>query len=154
MKKFILIAVLSLVLAPSTVAAPLPGTDTGRSTYSTSQEAVKQALQKVVQLQLAAFRKGDFTRAYSYASSGIRKQLPEKKFVQMVKASYPIIVSSVSIKFGPILDDGNAAIVHAMIAGAGKQSFYAYRLVRELGVWKIDGVVEAPSTQPEGMVST
>lgn len=154
MKKFILTIALLLAFAPTTIAAPTGGTNAGRSTYGTSREAVRQALQKVVQLQLAAFRKGDFTKAYSYASSGIRKQLPEKKFVQMVKASYPIIVSSVSIKFGPILDDGNAAIVHAMIAGAGKQSLYAYRLVRESGVWKIDGVIEAPSTQPEGMVST
>src|SRR5450432_2958384 len=76
-----------------------------------SNPPVKAEITAVIEAQLAAFRAGDFDKAYSFASSPIREMFPLSEFQNMVKTGYPIIATSVKADFGICLDNGSEASV-------------------------------------------
>lgn len=123
------------------------------SNFFESKQAVKNALIEVVQSQLAAFRAGNFTKAYSYASADIQKQMQPAAFEQMVRDSYPVIAQSKSAKFGAVLDNGVQAVVHVSLVGT-RQATFAYLMTREGRAWKISGVIEGKPPEREGEMAT
>ncbi|BAC88978.1 DUF4864 domain-containing protein [Gloeobacter violaceus] len=122
--------------------------------FAQSKAALKKQLEAVIQSQLAAFRKGDYAKAYTFASQGIRRRIPAAVFAEMVRSAYPAIARSRSARFGPILDDGDQAVVHVVVEGAEEQATYAYQMIREGRVWKVNSVTEAEPRRPDGLVST
>ena len=112
---------------------------------SLSEDAVRNELIQVIQGQLAAFRKNDYPKAYNYASTAIRTQVPLPAFERMVRTGFPVIAQSSSAEFGVILDNGRDAVVNVEIVGeGGRVIHYRYFLHQELVGWKITGVVRVP----------
>ena len=108
-----------------------------------SKPPVKAEITAVIEAQLAAFRAGDFDKAYTFAASPIREMFPLTEFQQMVKTGYPIIVTSVKAEFGICLDNGTEASVFVHVESKdGTSKDYQYGLVREPGGWRITGVTE------------
>ena len=108
-----------------------------------SKPPVKAEITAVIEAQLAAFRAGDFDKAYTFAASPIREMFPLTEFQQMVKTGYPIIVTSVKAEFGICLDNGTEASVFVHVESKdGTSKDYQYGLVREPSGWRITGVTE------------
>jgi hypothetical protein len=108
-----------------------------------SNNSVKGDLIKVVDSQLAAFRRGDYPRAYTFAGSQVHLQYPLPLFERMVKIGYPVIARSHSEQFGVILDNGEEAVVNVgLLDESGRLFHYQYFLKREQAGWKINGVSE------------
>ncbi|MDB6123293.1 MAG: hypothetical protein JWQ71_2286 [Pedosphaera sp.] len=106
-----------------------------------SNDSIKGELIKVVESQLIAFRKDDYPKAYTFAGSNLRAQLPLPAFERMVKTGYPRIARSQAAQFGVILDNGKEAVVNiGILDGSGKIFHYQYFLKRERTGWKINGV--------------
>ncbi|MBW4697380.1 MAG: DUF4864 domain-containing protein [Aphanocapsa lilacina HA4352-LM1] len=122
--------------------------------FAESKMALKKQLEAVIQSQLSAFRKGDYAKAYTFASQGIRRRIPAAVFSEMVRSAYPAIARSHSARFGPILDDGDQAVVHVVVEGAEQRATYAYLMIREGSAWKVNSVMEAEPRRPDGLVST
>ena len=108
-----------------------------------SETAVKSEITAVIEAQLAAFRAGDFDKAYTYAAGAIREKFPLSDFKQMVSTGYPIIATSVKAEYGVCLDNGvEAAIFVHVEARDGTSRDYQYGLVLERSGWRITGVTE------------
>jgi len=106
-------------------------------------EVVKKELTSVIEGQLAAFRAGDFARAYTFAASEIRGMFPVGVFETMVKNGYPLIAHSTTAHFGLAFDTGNEAVVTVRVIAADDTSIeYQYMLKKESSGWKIAGVFE------------
>lgn len=109
--------------------------------HSTAE--VRQQVVGVVQSQFAAFREGDYARAYSLAAAGLQKQLTVTSFERMVKDGYPIIAYWRAISFGDVVDNRREAEVIVTVQGrSGRTRFFRYMLVREENEWRISGVAE------------
>ena len=111
-------------------------------------ESVKQELTAVIDGQLAAFRAGDYPKAYTFAAGGIKEMFPVENFEMMVKTAYPLIAGSAKAEYGLAFDTGEDAVVNVTVEDAkGQRAQYQYTLSKEKGAWKITGVVEQ---KPEG----
>jgi hypothetical protein len=109
--------------------------------FGVSEEPVRAELLNVVDSQLTAFREDDYPKAYTFAASSLRAQLPLPAFEHMVKAGYHFITQSRSAQFGIILDNGDAAVVNVAISNhSGRVRQYQYLLQRERTGWKIFAV--------------
>jgi hypothetical protein len=147
------VALTVVLLISHCLAAPPPPPTEAR--FVASPAPVRRTLVGVVQAQLVAFRKGDFEKAYSYASAEIRRRFDRAQFARMVRESYPAIANSQAARFGGVFDDGRRAVVHAEIdSTVRRQVMFAYLLVREAGQWKISGVYEAETPSLDGEIQT
>ena len=109
--------------------------------FKLSDEPVKQELERVIGSQLAAFRNGDYNRAYGYADSTLRQTFAPSAFREMVRTSYPAIAASASATYGIIFDNGRIAMVMVGITShTGNVLHYEYLLRREPTGWRISGV--------------
>lgn len=109
--------------------------------FKLSDEPVKQELTRVIGSQLAAFRNGDFNRAYGFADSSLRQEFTAPAFREMVRASYPAVATSTSATYGVVFDNGRIGIVMVcLISPAGRLVHYQYLLRREPVGWRISGV--------------
>lgn len=117
-----------------------------------STPAVKTALTLVISQQLDAFRSNDFTKAFTFAATELRKNLSPDIFELMVKANYPILLRAVDTDFGAALDDGQEGVVFVRLTDAvGHREIYQYNLKHEAAGWRIIGVertLEAPPPKP------
>jgi hypothetical protein len=111
----------------------------------TAGPAPKEATEPVM-MQLEAFRRGDFERAYAFASAGIQEQFDRPAFEEMVKGGYPEIARSTSATVvSSILTADGHAYVAVKVRGANGNNIEAYyELVLESGQWKINGVAAKP----------
>jgi hypothetical protein len=109
--------------------------------FRLSDPPVKDELTRVINSQLAAFRKGDYAGAYDFAALGLKSRMSPAAFEQMMKDGYPQIAQSHDASFGVILDNGARAMVSVGIKSAfGRMAYYQYLLTREPAGWKISGV--------------
>ncbi len=114
-----------------------------------SDDDVREELTGVVTAQLAAFRTDNYPGAYHLAGAVLRDSLPLPAFEKMVRTSYPAIAHSRSASFGPVLDNGQEAVVNVIILSENRQMMhYQYRLRNERSGWRIDGVVESKTSSP------
>ncbi|MDB6111840.1 MAG: hypothetical protein JWR69_3590 [Pedosphaera sp.] len=110
-----------------------------------SDEAVRKELIEVIQSQLSAFRKHDYSKAYKYAASDIQSQVSLPAFERMVREGFPLLVRSSAVEFGVILDNGSQALVNvSLLSDSGRLIHYQYSLRRERAGWRITGVVRKP----------
>lgn len=122
-------------------SAGLAGGGSAMVGFRLSGEPVKAEVTRVIGLQLAAFQKGDYAGAYTFAADGLKTRMTPAAFEQMVKQGYPLIVRSRSANFGVILDDGDRAVVSVGFRSeSGRVAHYQYLLTRETTGWKISGV--------------
>lgn len=100
----------------------------------------------VVLQQLDAFRRGDFGTAYGFASTMIRGMFDPAAFERMVTTGYPEIAKSTSAyvadgRHGP---DESVQLVVKIRGANGNVIEALYELVREGGVFRINGVLVRP----------
>ena len=107
-----------------------------------SEEAIRAAT-SVVMAQLEAFRRGDFTTAYGFASAMIQQIFDRERFEAMVRGGYPEIARSVvAFVSRAELAPNDTVYLTLKIQGANGNAVEAtYELVREAGDWRINGVV-------------
>lgn len=141
---------LSLLLGGMIAAgslAPAAPADAPKTAPHASTDAVKKELSDVIDAQLAAFRAGDYAKAYTFAASSIRDMFPPENFAAMVQTGYPVIAHSVRADYGLSFDTGEDAVIHVQIEDGKKTSReFQYLLKKEDGGWKIGGVSEVKST--------
>jgi ABC-type transporter MlaC component len=114
-----------------------------------SAENVKKELTSVIDAQLAAFRAGNYARAYTFATNEIRQIFPLIAFETMVKDGYPVIANSKNATYGLAFDTGSEAVINVRVEDGDKKSVeYQYVLKKEAGGWKISGVHEV---KPDGL---
>jgi hypothetical protein len=105
-----------------------------------------QAMTRTVLDQLAAFRRGDWTAAYGFASSAIQAQFGPEAFRVMVTRGYAPIARSASATVGRVEAlDGQHGLVEVRVEGENGDTIDAlYDLVEEQGAWRVNGVVTRP----------
>jgi len=96
--------------------------------------------------QLDAFRRGDYNTAYGFASAEIQGMFDRGAFERMVRGGYPEIADSVRahVATARIADDGHVYLLLKIRGANGRQIEALYDMVREAGVWKINGGVAKP----------
>lgn len=96
----------------------------------------------VIAAQFDAFRADDLTRAFSFASPGIRRVfVTPQGFGEMVKTGYPMVWRPADTRFLEFREiDGVPWQKVAVRDGAGVWHMLDYKMIRVNGAWRIDGV--------------
>ena len=107
------------------------------------------AIKQVIGDQVRALKAGDGTKAFSYASPGIREQFatPEN-FLAMVRAAYGALIAARYTEFldGAVID-GQVIQPLRLIAPDNAVLVALYTMERQKdGRWRIAGCALAPST--------
>ncbi|MBI5769833.1 MAG: DUF4864 domain-containing protein [Verrucomicrobia bacterium] len=106
-----------------------------------SKPEVRKAVIAVIEAQLAAFRGGDFNKAYSFAAAELRAQKPIQLFMSIVRSSYPEIWTNRRAECGVVRDNGTLARLLVTVSGQDGEATYDYTLVRERAGWRIRDVL-------------
>jgi hypothetical protein len=109
-------------------------------------DADAQAAGRIVIQQLEAFRRDDFSTAYTFASVTIRQMFDQGRFEQMVRGGYPEIAhsSSAAIESSRRGDAGEIYLLVRIVGDNGRAIEAVYELVSESGGWRINSVVTRP----------
>ena len=109
-------------------------------------DADAQAAGRVVMQQLEAFRRDDFSTAYTFASVTVRAMFDRARFEQMVRGGYPEIAHSASaaVEGSRRGDAGEIYLLVRIVGDNGRVIEAVYELVPESGGWRINSVVARP----------
>ena len=119
-------------------AASLAGAD---GPQRASKPETRQEIVAVIEAQLAAFRKGDAAKAYTYAAADLRAQKPLRVFTGIVQENYPEIWSNTRAEFGIVRDNGREGAVTVQVYSKAGDAAYDFTLAKEKAGWRIYGVV-------------
>jgi ketosteroid isomerase-like protein len=111
---------------------------------ATLKNADAKAVRAVIQAQLDAFAAGNATRAFAFATPGIRQQFGDaNNFMAMVRTAYPMVVSPEAVTFFLAQQDSGAVRQMLRLRDRQGQLWLAtYVLQRQAnGKWLIDGCV-------------
>ena len=111
----------------------------------------EEKIRSVIRQQLDAFNREDYDTAYLFASRHIQTKFSKREFEQMVKDGYPQIARAKRAAFDTISfsETENRAMATVMVTGLDRITITAsYRMVREDGKWKIDGVAMMDERMP------
>jgi hypothetical protein len=129
----------SLIMAMACMAAPGAGAADG--VLRASKPELKQQIVAVIEAQLAAFRKGDVAKAYTFAAAELRSQKPLRVFQAIVQENYPEIWASTRAEFGIVRDNGTQATVTVQVYSKAGDAPYDFTLAKENAGWRIYGVI-------------
>jgi len=125
-----LVLALVLALAPALAGA------------QAASDADARAVRAVIEAQLAAFRRDDAARAFSYATPGIRDSFgtPEK-FMAMVREQYAVVYRPRSVSFEePVIVGEDLVQPVRMTDGYGHAWMAIYPMAKQPdGTWRING---------------
>ncbi len=138
MRRWIAIVMLGTMFAGGSGSAPAVAAE---SVLRASKPEVKKEIVAVIEAQLAAFRKGDVAKAYSYAAADLRAQKPLGVFGAIVRENYPEIWASTRAEPGIVRDDGGRATVTVQVYSKAGAAAYDFTLVKEKAGWRIYGVL-------------
>jgi hypothetical protein len=127
---------------PHAIAAP-------RSEEPTLAASEWSAIKKTIGAQVAALKAGDATRAFSFATPGIRAQLGTPgNFLAMVRSAYGALIAARYTEFleGAVID-GRVIQPLRLIAPDNTVQVALYTMEKQRdGRWRIAGCALAPST--------
>ena len=104
----------------------------------------RDAIQQVIQQQMAAFRHDDGPAAFAFASPGIRAQFGNPDtFMDMVRRGYQPVYRPRSTTFGALAEEDGQLIQHVQVVGPdGVNQEALYFMEHESdGSWRISGCV-------------
>lgn len=131
------LCVLGTAIAPGNAAAPAV------------RAADWKAIKTVIAEQRRAFLAGDATKAFGYASPGIKAQFGDAAtFIAMVRSGYPALLSARYVEFleGAAID-GMVIQPLRLIDTDNTVRVALYTMEKQQnGVWRISGCRIAPST--------
>ncbi|WP_166416497.1 DUF4864 domain-containing protein [Cochlodiniinecator piscidefendens] len=107
-----------------------------------AQENARSAREAVILSQIDAFQRDDFSSAYGFASSGVRRIFENpRQFGQMVQNGYPMVYRPSAVEVLDSRHEGAAVIQVVRIEDqAGQVHFLAYEMIEINNDWKINGV--------------
>jgi hypothetical protein len=120
----------------------------GAAAATAADAAAVAAWQRVITLQIEAFRRGDAETAYAYAGSAFKSVFSSASvfFLALTRSRYAIIAGSRAHRFGShvALDvAGNGGVVQEVTVigahGEGREALYFMR--QEPEGWRVQGVV-------------
>ncbi|HZT61811.1 MAG TPA: DUF4864 domain-containing protein [Burkholderiales bacterium] len=130
MRRALIATALVLALAPALAGA------------QAVSDADARAVRQVIEAQLAAFRRDDAPRAFSYATPGVRDSFgtPEK-FMAMVREQYAVVYRPRSVSFEePVIVGEDLVQPVRMTDGYGHAWMAIYPMARQPdGSWRING---------------
>src|SRR3954469_4102235 len=133
MRPLSLLLIALLWLAPHSVRAQAP-----------LSSADKQAIQQVIQGQIAAFQRDDAAAAFGFASPDIQTMFgtPEH-FIDMVQSGYAPVYRPRAMKFSEIVGDVDHPVQLLDVVGPdGATVTAAYEMIQMPdGSWRINGCV-------------
>lgn len=123
--RFILMAVCAVLAAPATWAEDAGG-----------------AIRSVISDQIAAFRAGNYPKAFSYASPNIQAMFGTPgRFGEMVRQGYSSVLDPAESRFLGLREDGGREVQRLMVRGKdGRIVMWDYHMVQVDGRWRIDAV--------------
>ncbi|MCY4151700.1 MAG: DUF4864 domain-containing protein [Aestuariivita sp.] len=110
---------------------------------ATALTAKSDAIQQLINRQIAAFKADDFPLAFSFASPVIQDRFgtPEQ-FGQMVRRGYPMVYRPSRVDFLDVIETPTRSIQRVMITDeAGVTFLLDYEMVQISGEWRINGVM-------------
>ena len=112
----------------------------------------KQAAQKAISDQLAAFRKDDYQSAARWQSRGLRENFPNlEAFRSAITQGYPQFAHSKSVRYGEsvMTPDGEHLQIQTFVMGQDNIEVPAlYVMVREEGVYRVEAVLPMQEAAP------
>ncbi len=135
-----------LALAAAALSAP----SLARADDAPLAASDRAAIRKVIEDQIAAFRRDDGETAFGFASPGIRDQFGSAdNFMDMVKSGYAPVYRPKKVDFGALEVDSGTILQHVFLVGPDGQLVEAiYFMEREAdGSWRISGCVLTQSDQ-------
>lgn len=106
-----------------------------------SKPEVRKLIVATIDSQLAAIRRHDLVRAYSFSAADLRAQKPLDVFVAIVRNNYPEIWANTRAEYGIVRDDGRMATVLVHVFAKDGDASYDYELVHQRDGWRIHGVL-------------
>ena len=110
----------------------------------TLSDADKSAFQSIITQQIEAFRVGDNSKAYSFASPRVQSKFRNAAiFGQMARKGYAPVTAPERYQFGRVSDELGGPTQHVDLTGpAGKSWVALYGFERQSdNTWRISGVV-------------
>lgn len=106
-----------------------------------AQEA-PEGIRAVIAAQIEAFRAGEMTRAFDFASDGIRRIcVTPESFGAMIEGGYAMVIDPAEVRFLELRElDGTLWQKVLLKDEAGLWHALDYAMVEERGTWRIDGV--------------
>jgi hypothetical protein len=115
-----------------------------------SKPEVRKQIVATIDAQLAAFRRHDIKKAYSYAAAALQAEKPLEIFAQIVQANYPELWTNTRAEYGIVHDDGTAGTVVVHVYTAEGDASYDYTLVKERAGWRVHDVLRHdPKAEPK-----
>lgn len=109
----------------------------------TDRAKARERIGSVIRQQLDAFKRNDYTGAYTFVSKAFRKEFPRDRFETMIRARFKEIARPAQVIFRRVQFDigRTVAVLEADVAGANARlAAVEYRMVFEEGDWRIDGL--------------
>jgi hypothetical protein len=106
-----------------------------------SKPEVRKEVVATIDGQLAAFRKHDVRKAYSFAAAALQAEKPLRVFAAIVQANYPEIWANARAEYGIVHDDGATATVVVHVFATADDASYDFTLVKERGGWRVHDVL-------------
>jgi len=128
---------LLLTLLLALLGSPLPGW-----AQADVSPADADAIRRVIEAQIAAFRQDDAERAFALATPGIRATFgTAQKFLEMVRTSYAVVYRPRTVAFdAPVLADGEVVQAVRMTDAEGQAWIALYPMRKQPdGSWKTAG---------------
>lgn len=101
-----------------------------------------RTVRRVIEAQLAAFKRDDAARAFSYAAPGIRDSFGSaERFMAMVREQYAVVYRPRSVSFEEPLMVGEDLVQPVRMTDADGRAWMAlYPMVKQPdGSWRING---------------
>lgn len=115
-----------------------------------SKPEVRKEIVATIDAQLAAFRKHNIEKAYTYAATALRALKPLPVFAQIVQTNYPELWANTKAEYGIVRDNGTAATVVVHVYTKDVDASYDYTLVKEDAGWRVHDVLRHdPKGEPK-----
>jgi hypothetical protein len=111
--------------------------------------ADRAAIRKVIEDQMAAFRRDDGQAAFAFASPMIQSMFGSAEtFIAMVRGGYMAVYRPRTVEFGALTGDRESPVQLVHVVGPdGVPAVAAYEMIRVDGRWRINGCVLLPSRE-------
>jgi hypothetical protein len=118
------------------------------ATPLSAQEGREQAIQSLINDQIAALQTDDFSTAFSFASPMIQRLFGNSEnFGAMVRQGYPMVYRPKSVRMLGVREDGGLVWQRVMVTDrAGATHLLDYQLIKTPEGWLINAVQLLPQS--------
>ena len=140
-------------LTPRLVAAPQKVAPPKALAWKPATAAQRTAAAQSIRAQLNAFKSGQWDKAISYQSAGLKQHFASTAaFKQMMQRSYPQFTKFKKVEFGPARGAGPIVQMQIKLTGSDNIIVQAvYTMIKEKDIYRVEGVGGGmPPEMPKG----